>query len=142
MSFGKKEAGELEKAPLGVSSKTSGLSGGTTMEAFLGSGTRVIGTLHFSGPVQLDGEIEGEISCKDKLNIGQTANIKAKIAAVDVIVQGSITGDISASKSISLKKPAKVIGNISCESLSIEEGVVFEGNCSMKPGGSQGNGLK
>ena len=126
MTFGKSEA---DKTPSGPAPKAGG-SG----EAFLGSGSKVVGNLTFSGPVQIEGEIEGEIHCKDRLMIGQAAVLKAKVSGTDILVQGTVNGDISAVKSISLKRPAKVIGNISCESLSIEEGVVFEGNCSMKPG--------
>lgn len=107
--------------------------GGSQGEALLGAGSKVVGTLTFSGPVQLDGEVEGEVVCKDKLVVGQAAIIKAKIAGVEVLVQGTVTGDIVASKSLALKKPAKVMGNISTQQLSVEEGVVFEGNCSMKP---------
>lgn len=106
---------------------------GTQGEAVLGIGSKVIGTLSFTGPVQVDGEIEGEVHCKDKLVIGQSAVLKAKISGVDIVVLGTINGDIVAAKSLALKKPAKVLGNISAEQLSIEEGVVFEGNCSMKP---------
>lgn len=106
--------------------------GNSQSEALLGAGSKVVGTLSFSGPVQLDGEVEGEVNCKDRLIIGQAATIKAKILGTDIIVQGTVTGDIVASKSLTLKKPAKVLGNISAEQLSIEEGVIFEGHCSMK----------
>ena len=101
-------------------------------EALLGAGSKVTGTLNFTGAVQLDGEVEGEVNCKDKLVIGQTAVVKAKVVGVEIFVQGTVTGDIIASKSLALKKPAKVLGNISTEQLSIEDGVVFEGHCSMK----------
>ncbi|NMC64413.1 MAG: polymer-forming cytoskeletal protein [SAR324 cluster bacterium] len=101
-------------------------------EALLGSGSKVIGTLTFSGPVQLEGEVEGEVNCKDRLVIGQAAVIKAKVIGTEIIVQGDVVGDITASKSLTLKKPAKVHGNIATEQLCIEEGVIFEGNCSMK----------
>ena len=130
MSFGKSDS---EKSGTTCPAANGSFAGGQP-EAFLGTGSKVIGNLSFSGPVHLGGEVEGEIHCKDRLTIGQSANVKAKISGTDVLVQGVVTGDISAAKSISLKKPAKVLGNISCESLSIEEGVVFEGSCSMKPG--------
>ena len=103
-------------------------------EALLGTGSKVIGTLTFTGPVQLDGEVEGEVLCKDKLIVGQAAMIKAKISGTEVLIMGTVQGDIVASKSLSLRKPARVLGNISTEQLSIEEGVVFEGHCAMKPG--------
>lgn len=106
--------------------------GGSKVEAFLGKGSKVVGTLNFTGPVELDGYIEGEINAQEQLTIGESATINAKIKGGEVIVKGTVNGDISASKRLILKKPAKVIGNITSGCVSIEEGVIFEGNCSMK----------
>lgn len=102
------------------------------VEAFLGKGTKVNGVLSFSGPVEIEGEVEGELRAPEKLTIGESASIKAKITGGEIIVKGVVNGDLHASKKLSLKKPAKVYGNIFCSVLSIEEGVVFEGKCDMK----------
>lgn len=100
-------------------------------DAFLGKGSKVVGTLTFSGPVELDGNIEGEVIAQDRLTIGEAAVIHAKVSGAEITVRGTVHGDIIASKRLSLKKPAKIVGNISSASLSIEEGVIFEGKCSM-----------
>ncbi|WKZ57663.1 MAG: polymer-forming cytoskeletal protein [Bdellovibrionota bacterium] len=101
------------------------------VEAFLGKGCKVVGNLSFTGPVELDGHIEGEITAKDRLTIGEAAIINAKISGAEIVVRGTVNGDIIASKKLSLRRPAKITGNISSTNLSIEEGVVFEGKCSM-----------
>lgn len=101
------------------------------VEAFLGRGSKVVGTLTFTGPVELDGYIEGEIIAQDRLVIGEAAVINAKISGSEILVKGTVNGDINASKRLALKKPAKVLGNIQTTNLSIEEGVVFEGKSSM-----------
>ena len=44
---------------------------------------------------------------------------------------GVILGNITASNTVSLKAPAKVIGNIVSSVLSIDQGVFFNGNCQM-----------
>lgn len=131
MSFGKlKNEGE-EKGPL-LSTLRPTVSGATgNLDAFLGKGSKVSGVLQFSGSVELDGEVEGEIQSKDRLTIGEAAVVKAKILGADVIVKGTVSGDIYASRSLMLKKPARVIGNIQSALLTIEEGVMFEGKCSM-----------
>lgn len=101
------------------------------VQAFLGKGSKVIGTLNFQGPVELDGQVEGEINASAKLTIGEGADIKAKITGTEIVVRGRVVGDIKASKRLSLLKPARITGNISSANLSIEEGVVFEGQCAM-----------
>ncbi len=104
---------------------------GGSPDAFLGTGSKVVGTLTFTGPVELGGVVEGEVSAQDKLVVNESAVIKAKINGSEVLIKGSVTGDISASKRLILKKPAKVVGNISTSNLTIEEGVIFEGKCNM-----------
>jgi cytoskeletal protein CcmA (bactofilin family) len=104
------------------------------IEAFLGKGSKVVGTLTFTGPVELDGYIEGEVTAQDRLTIGESAVINGRINGAEVMVKGTVTGDIVASKRLSLKKPAKIVGNITSSNLSIEEGVIFEGKCSMGAG--------
>lgn len=133
MTFGKFKDEKDDKA--GASSFTPGVSGTEKQEAFLGKGSKIVGTLTFSGPVELDGHIEGEVIAQDRLVIGESGVVQAKVSGAEIVVRGSVTGDIHASRRLALKKPAKVIGNITTASLSIEEGVIFEGKSSMS--GSQ-----
>lgn len=107
---------------------------GAKSSAFLGQGSKVVGTLNFSGPVELDGFVEGELHSQDKLVIGESAVVNAKVNGSEVLVKGTVNGDITASKRLILQRPAKITGNISSASLSIEEGVIFEGQCSMISG--------
>jgi len=108
-------------------------SGNTTgsLGAFLGTGSKVVGQLTFTGPVELDGQIEGEISSQDKLTIGESAFLKGTINGTEILVKGTVQGDIIASKKLILRKPAKIVGNITTPNLNIEEGVTFDGKCSM-----------
>jgi cytoskeletal protein CcmA (bactofilin family) len=81
--------------------------------------------------VRIDGQVEGEISAQDSVIIGEGAEVTAQINASTVVVQGRVSGDITARKRIELKAPATVIGNVSTPSLVVHEGVVFEGHCAM-----------
>lgn len=130
MSFGKLK-GESEDKPSLAATLRPTMGGTGNVDAFLGRGSRVVGAMTFSGPVELDGDVEGEVHAKDRLTIGESANIKAKVVGCEIVIKGTVTGDIYASKSLILKRPARIIGNIQSAVLSIEEGVVFEGKCSM-----------
>ena len=137
MSFGKimgkddKAPSGGQPAPINVSAITAHSQDRTRSDAFLGKGSKVSGNLHFSGPVEIGGQVEGEIVAQERIIISDSAEINAKIVGVEIIIHGKVTGDIQASKKLSLRKPARVNGNISSANLSIEEGVVFEGKCSM-----------
>jgi cytoskeletal protein CcmA (bactofilin family) len=131
MSFGRpKDEKEMDKTP--SSTATLPGSSGDKVEAFLGKGSKVVGALTFTGPVELDGYVEGEIIAQDRLTVGEAAVIQAKITGSEVIIKGTVNGDIYASKRLSLRRPARVVGNISTSTLSIEEGVIFEGKSSME----------
>lgn len=125
---------EKEPEKVGVVPSALAASGQPKVEAFLGRGSRVVGALTFSGPVELDGYVEGEINAQDRLTVGESAVVNARISGSEILVKGTVNGDITASKRLALRKPAKVVGNISCTNLSIEEGVVFEGKSVMGGG--------
>jgi cytoskeletal protein CcmA (bactofilin family) len=100
---------------------------------FLGSDASVEGTLEFNGTIQLDGKVKGKISSSGgTVIIGEKAVIDADIAVGVAIIKGEVNGTISASGRITLKPPAKVVGDIRAPEISIEENVIFDGNCTMK----------
>lgn len=132
MTFGKSKDGKdimVSNASSSSGNSPRTLSG--DLAAFLGQGSKVVGNLTFSGPVEVDGYIEGEVKAEARLTIGDQAVINAKVVGSEILVKGTVNGDIIASKRLALMKPAKVVGNIQSTNLSIEEGVIFEGKCSM-----------
>jgi cytoskeletal protein CcmA (bactofilin family) len=99
--------------------------------AFLGKGAKLVGKISLEGPARIEGHVEGEIEAKDTLTIGEGAVVKAKIVGATVIVHGQVTGDITARTRLELRSPGRIAGNISTATLVIQEGTVFEGQCSM-----------
>jgi cytoskeletal protein CcmA (bactofilin family) len=103
--------------------------------AYLDRGSKISGKLTFEGPARIDGEVDGEINAKDSLTIGESAVVTAQIRAASVSVAGKVSGDIVATQRIEIRPSAKVSGNITAPVLSIQEGALFEGHCSMQPEG-------
>ena len=101
------------------------------LQAHLGRGSRIEGSLTFQGSVRIDGQVEGQIEAKDTVIIGDSASVVAQITAATIIIKGNVTGDLSASKRVELRTPGRLLGNIVTPSLVIQDGVVFEGHCSM-----------
>jgi cytoskeletal protein CcmA (bactofilin family) len=100
--------------------------------AYLDRGTKISGKVSFDGPARVDGELDGELTAKDAITIGESAVITAHIRAASVIVAGKVSGDISASQRIEIRPSAKVQGNLAAPVLVVHEGAVFEGHCSMQ----------
>ena len=101
------------------------------VNAYLGKGSRVNGKLNFEGTVRVDGQVEGEIAAQDTLIVGEGAIINAQISGNSIIIKGRVTGDITARKRVEIRAPGKLFGNVTTPSLIIQEGVIFEGHCSM-----------
>lgn len=119
-----------------VSPKTAPVAS-SEPHAYLDSGSRVNGKLHFDGPVRIDGQIEGEITAKESLVVGESAVVTAQIKGLSVVVAGKVSGDITASQRIEIRPSAKVLGNLTSPVLVIQEGALFEGHCTMQPEGAQ-----
>lgn len=103
--------------------------------AYLDRGSKISGKLSFEGPARIDGEVDGEITAKESIAIGESATVTAQIRAASVVVGGKVSGDIVATQRIEIRPSAKVIGNLSAPVLVVHEGAQFEGHCSMQPEG-------
>jgi cytoskeletal protein CcmA (bactofilin family) len=102
------------------------------INAFLGVNTEFEGKLSFTGAVRVDGRFKGEIITKGTLIVGELAVIESNVFASHIIVNGEIRGNITAEKRMEINSSGKVSGNIQTPVLVIDEGVVFNGNCSME----------
>jgi cytoskeletal protein CcmA (bactofilin family) len=105
---------------------------GTALTAFLGRGTRITGNLVFEGPCRIEGEVEGEVSAKDTLTVGETAVVNARVQGTMIVIHGTVTGDVVAATRLEIRAPGKIIGDVTTPSLVVNEGAVLEGRCSMR----------
>lgn len=100
--------------------------------AFLGQETEFEGNLSFKGMVRIDGRFKGEINTEGTLIVGETAVIDSDIHASNVIISGEVRGHIVAGERIEILSPGKVFGDIEAPSVTINTGVVFDGNCQTQ----------
>jgi len=98
--------------------------------AYLDRDTKISGKLHFEGPARIDGNIDGEIDGKE-ITIGESAVATAQIRADSIVVCGKVKGEITATQRIEIRPTAKIIGNITAPKLIVQDGAIFEGQCSM-----------
>jgi len=106
------------------------LDGGDVI-AFVGKGVEFKGIISYKGTVRIDGHLDGEIHTEGILLVGEDATLSAKVSAGTVVSKGKITGDIVAKEKVRLLSPAVLTGSVKAPILSMEEGVLFNGNCEM-----------
>lgn len=126
------EGGSAEDGQESVS--TDGETG-QGVNAFVGKGVEFKGVISYNGTVRIDGHMEGEIHTEGTLLVGEEAVITATVSAGTIICKGKITGDIQAKEKVKLRTPAILNGSVTTPTLSMEEGVLFNGSCEMsRPG--------
>ena len=95
-------------------------------------GTMIVGDIKTKNDIRIDGILKGKVITSGRLVVGSTAKIEGNIDCSNVDVMGVVLGDVQASGIVSLKAQARLIGNIISNQLSIEPGVIFNGNCQMQ----------
>jgi cytoskeletal protein CcmA (bactofilin family) len=103
--------------------------------AWLGSSLHVKGNITGIEDLLIDGSVEGLIQLDErKLTVGTTAKLTADINARDVVVYGSVKGNVRAKGRIEIKKDGSVIGNLTTAQITIEEGADFKGSIEIDRG--------
>lgn len=93
--------------------------------SIIGTDCTITGDVVSQGEVQVDGRVNGDIRCA-VLVVGETGCITGEINAETVRVLGAVTGQIYA-RAVELAKTARVLGDITHESLAVQAGAYVEG---------------
>jgi len=100
--------------------------------AHIGKSVVIKGELSGSEDLFVDGVVEGTIELPaNALIIGPNGQVRAKLNAKSVTVQGKVEGNISASERVELRKSAVAVGDISTRRIAIEEGAYFKGKIDI-----------
>jgi cytoskeletal protein CcmA (bactofilin family) len=90
-----------------------GISGGTTL---ISRDTVIVGDIHFSGNLDVEGLVQGNIVAKPEkdacVRVVEKGRVEGDISAPKVIVNGSIEGDVHAGVHLELAAKARVQGNV------------------------------
>ena len=102
------------------------------INTLLGRGSEFEGKLTFEGTVRIDGTLRGEVFSDDVLIVGEGARVEAEVDVGEIIIQGTVMGNIRAKRSIEILTPGRVKGDLTTPSLQIDKGVIFEGRSFME----------
>lgn len=94
---------------------------------YVTEGTELIGSIKTVGDIFIDGNVKGEITSKGKTIIDSESSVCADIHCKSLSVSGEINGNLEIENSISIKSTGKIVGDIVCGELLIDEGAVYLG---------------
>lgn len=110
---------------------------GNTAESIVGPSVKIDGDLKSQGNLRVDGTVTGKVTTAQNLFVGESANLNADISAENAVINGSVTGNVKVIGALVLGRTGRLIGDMNCGSLQVEEGAYFAGKCQMKDRGEK-----
>jgi cytoskeletal protein CcmA (bactofilin family) len=104
---------------------------GGDLNGFLDRGSSFRGELEFEDTMRIDGKFNGKIMSKNELIVGESATIEGDVHVGRVAISGTVIGRIVAAQRVEIHRNGKVYSDIDTPALVIEEGAIFQGNCTM-----------
>jgi cytoskeletal protein CcmA (bactofilin family) len=102
------------------------------LSGFVGNGTVLTGETNFQAMLRVDGHLTGKVTSENgTLIIGSTGRVDANIVVAAAVINGTVNGDIVATEKIELGRTARIAGNIQTPRMTMDEGAMLEGGCSM-----------
>ncbi len=100
--------------------------------ASIGKSVTIKGQIFSREDLIVDGEIEGAIELIDhQLTVGPNGRVRAGVKAREIVVLGSIEGNVEALDKIDIRKNAKLVGDIKTSRIVIEDGAYFKGSIDI-----------
>jgi cytoskeletal protein CcmA (bactofilin family) len=123
----KKEIKPVSSMPVGRLDPES--RGGS---ASIGKAVKIVGQIFSKEDLYIDGDIEGTVEAlENRLTIGPHGTAKAGIKAREVVLQGTIQGNVEAAEKMEIKKDARLVGDVRTARIMIEDGAYFKGSIDI-----------
>lgn len=99
-----------------------------SVESLIGWDMKIDGNITVEGYVRLDGTMVGDLKGKTVV-IGPKGELRGTVSADELTVEGAIFGSIDA-RSVTLKRSARVFGDVRHEVVEVDAGAEIEGQYS------------
>ncbi|MGO4279208.1 protein CcmA, bactofilin family [Cupriavidus sp. OV038] len=108
-------------------SKKKGLS----IDTLIGQDATIEGDVTFAGGLRLDGRVRGNVLASDAqrsmLVISEKGAVEGEVRVGHLILNGTVTGPVSASELLELQPHARVYGEVHYAALEMHQGAIVEG---------------
>lgn len=115
----------------GGNSSKGGSTSSVGVDTLIGRQTEVLGDVRFTGGLHVDGKIKGKvIASADKasaLSVSEHGSIEGDVRVPNVVLNGTVIGDVHASHKITLAAKARVTGNVYYRIIEMEGGAQVNG---------------
>jgi cytoskeletal protein CcmA (bactofilin family) len=106
-------------------------SGPTT---FIAPTTQIVGKISGKGPFVFCGTVEGDCDIDGPVTLAPGGNWQGTIRATDIVVAGTVQGDVIAKQRVEIAGTARITGSLSGGSIAVAEGAIIEGEIKVTSG--------
>ena len=112
--------------------KTRPQQGLLSQQNTIAQGTIFEGDLKSEGDFRIEGVIQGALTTKGKVVIGNTGKIDGSLSCKNADIEGGFKGKLTVQETLSLRATARVQGEVETGKLAVEPGASFNAHCQMK----------
>jgi len=102
-------------------------------QATIGRSVVIKGDVSGAESLYIDGRIEGSINFTDsRVTIGRNAVIVANVTAKEVVVMGTVTGNIHCTDRLDIRSEGSLTGDVVTPRVCIEDGALVKGSVEVR----------
>jgi len=98
---------------------------------WIGQETEITGDIRFSGGLHVEGGVKGNVIAEDTealLMISEAGRVEGEVRVPNIVLNGTVTGDVHAAEHIELGASARVTGNVFYHLIEMAMGAEVNGN--------------
>ncbi len=108
----------------------------SNVTTLISKATEITGDIHFSGTLEIEGRIFGNIYADDdssaSVRVRETGLVKGDIQSPMIVINGLVEGDVYSSNHIELAAKARVTGNVHYHLIEMVMGSEVNGSLSHR----------
>jgi len=101
---------------------------------YVAASTKIVGTISGQGSYVFCGAVEGDCDIKGPLTLAETGSWKGTLRATDIVVAGTVEGDVIAEQRVEISGSARIAGSLAGNSIAVAEGAIIEGEIKVMSG--------
>lgn len=116
------------------------------IDSLIGAGTRIEGSVIFSGGLRIDGEVKGDVVASTEqpstVVVSEQARIEGEVRVSHMVINGTVVGHVHATDFLELQPRSRVTGDIHYTNLEIQLGAVVEGRLVHAAAGGEAKAVE
>jgi cytoskeletal protein CcmA (bactofilin family) len=115
-----------------MATETSASTSPSPPVSILGPSLTFKGEISGTQDLVIHGQVQGKINLEGQnITLARTARVKADIHTQNIIIQGSMEGDVQATGKAIIESNGHMNGSLTAARISIAEGAVFKGSLKI-----------